>query len=124
MSTEPEIVRAAYQAARIMETKIKFQAPVKTGALRKSVKVVPRFTERSVLLDIVSLDYGKYTDLGTGRYRTPASKRRNWNPRPGKGKGGIKPRFWTSITKSFRQTQINSLFTNAIRKIIKRQFIT
>lgn len=119
---EPEIVRAANRAARIMETKIKFQAPVKTGALRKSIKVVPRFTDKSVLLDIVSLDYGKYTDLGTGRYRTPASKRKNWNPRPGKGKGGIKPRFWTSITKAFRQNEINILFTNAIRKIIKRQF--
>jgi len=119
---EPEIIRAANLAARILETKIKFQAPVKTGALRKSVKVQPRFTQDSVLLDIVAKDYGKYTDLGTGPYRTPPSKRRNWNENPGKGKKGIKPRFWTSITRTFRQNQINSFFTKAIRSIIKRQF--
>ena len=119
---EPEIVRSASLAARLMETKLRSQAPVKTGALRDSVKVVPRFTEKSVLLDVVSLNYGKYTDLGTGPYRTPPSKRRNWNPRPGKGKGGIKPRFWTSLTRSFRIQQINSLFNEAIKKIIKRQF--
>jgi len=122
MSTEPEIVRAASLAARIMETKLESQAPVKTGALRDSVKVVPRFTNKSVLLDVISLPYGKYTDLGTGPYRTPPSRRRNWNPRPGKGKGGIKPRFWTSLTRSFRIQQINSFFNEAIKKIIKRQF--
>jgi hypothetical protein len=119
---EPEIVRAASLAARLMETKLRSQAPVKTGALRDSVKVVPRFTEKSVLLDVVSLDYGKYTDLGTGPYKTPPSKRRSWNKTPGKGKGGIKPRFWTSLTRSFRIQQINSFFNEAIKKIIKRQF--
>ena len=43
------------------------------------------------------LGYGKFTDLGTGPYRT--RERRTWNPRPGRGRGGIKPRFWLTFNR-------------------------
>jgi hypothetical protein len=42
--------------------------------------------------------YGRYVDLGTGPYRS--KKRGKFNARPKKGKGGIIPRFFTTIDKA------------------------
>lgn len=123
MSTEPEFKRAAYDAIRIIERIITAQAPVKTGALRNSIRIQPGFKNDNVNLDFYYLEYGKYLDLGTGRYRTRPSRRRNWNPRPGKGKGGIKPRFWTTLKKEVRR-EINRLFAKYSFKFFVRRMKT
>ena len=123
MSTEPEYKRAAYDAVRIIERIITSQAPVKTGALKNSIRVQPKFRNDRVSLDFYYLEYGRYVDLGTGRYRTSPSKRRNWNPKPGKGKGGIKPRFWTTLKKDVRR-EVNKLFAKYSFKFFVRRMKT
>lgn len=115
---EDEIKKAAYMAARVFEQALRAQSPKLTGELRKSIKVTPVFTDDSVKFTSSYNQYGKYLDLGTGPYKTPASSRRAWNPKPGKGKGGIKPRFWTSIKQSTRDT-INKMISDAFMKVIK-----
>ena len=127
---EPEIKKAAYMAARVFQNALQAQAPVgprpRTAdakakypqALKQSIKVTPIFTEDSVKFKSTYNLYGKFVDLGTGAYRTPASRRKAWNPRPGKGTDGIKPRFWTSIKQSVRNS-INKMLTDAYAKIIR-----
>jgi hypothetical protein len=115
---EDEIKKAAYLAARVFKSALEAQVPKKTGALHDSIQVTPIFTEDSVKFQSAYLKYGKYLDLGSGPYRTPASKRRAWNPKPGKGKGGIKPRFWTSIKQGTRDN-INKMISDAFMKVIR-----
>lgn len=115
---EDEIKKAAFMAARVFESALKAQSPVDTGALEKSIKVTPIFTDDSVKFRSSYLTYGKFLDLGTGPYKTPASSRRAWNPKPGKGTGGIKPRFWTSIKQGTRDS-INKMISDAFMKVIR-----
>lgn len=127
---EEEIKKAAYMAARVFQSALQAQAPVgerprtKSAkakypqALKQSIKVTPIFTEDSVKFKSNYNLYGKFVDLGTGAYRTPASRRKAWNPNPGKGTDGIKPRFWTSIKASVRQ-QINKMLTDAFAKLVR-----
>ena len=90
-------LKPAYaKIARIIEQIMKRQVPVKSGALRSSLRVVITGSGSEINFTLQEKVYGKYTDMGTGKYR--ARTRGEWNPRPGKGKGGIKPRFWQSIS--------------------------
>ena len=123
MSTEPEYKRAAYDATRIIERIIRDQAPVKTGALKSSVRIQPRFKGDDISLEFYYLEYGKYLDLGTGPYRTPPARRRNWNPKPGKGKGGNKPRLWTTLKKDVRR-EVNRLFAKYSFRFFVRRMST
>jgi len=122
MALDPDIRRAASTAARLTTTKLKSQAPVKTGALRNSVRtqVIPRGD--AFTLQISYLPYGKFLDLGTGPYRTRPTNRRAWNPKPGKGKGGIKPRFWTTLDRVWRRENFDRLFQAAVKKIVVNTF--
>jgi hypothetical protein len=115
---EDEIKKAAFLAARVFESALRSQSPKKTGQLERSIKVTPLFTDDSVKFQSSYVTYGKYLDLGTGPYKTRASSRRAWNPKPGKGKGGIKPRFWTSIKQSTRDS-INKMISDAFMKVIR-----
>lgn len=128
---EEEVKKAAYMAARVFQSALQAQAPVgerpRTKSakakypkpLKQSITVVPIFTEDSVKFKSNYNLYGKFLDLGTSdSYRTPASRRKAWNPNPGKGEGGIKPRFWTSIKASVRQ-QINKMLTDAFGKLVR-----
>ena len=90
-------LKPAYtKIARVIEQILKRQVPVKTGELKSSLKV--KVVAQGFGVDFVLSEkkYGIYTDMGTGRYK--AKTRGMWNPRPGKGKGGIKPRFWKTIS--------------------------
>lgn len=102
MSVPPQIQRALNTCSNILQYQIKSQTPVDTGKLKKSMSV-QAFTKRNGDLGfkIVSAPYqryGRYVDLGTGPYR--AKKRGKFNRRPPKGKGGIIPRFFTTINTS------------------------
>ncbi len=122
MSLDPDIRRAATTAARLTTTKLKSQAPVKTGALRDSVRTRVAVKGDNFSLIITYKPYGLYTDLGTGPYKTSPKNRRGWNPKPGKGKGGIKPRFWTTLDKVWREDNFNKLFRTAFKKIVVNTF--
>jgi hypothetical protein len=127
---EPEIKKAAYMAARIFQAALKNQSPVGERPrtkeaqakypqpLKQSIVVKPIFTEDSVKFQSTYNDYGKFVDLGTGRYKTRASARRAWNPKPGKGTDGIKPRFWTTVKPAVRR-EINRMISDAFTKVIR-----
>jgi len=108
------------KAARIMQNELRRQAPVDTGALKKSIRVRGIYNGSSVRFNTEYLYYGKFVDQGTGPYATKA--RKAWNPAPGKGKGGIKPRFWTTLEGTFRQ-RINKMITKVIADFIKFSLI-
>jgi hypothetical protein len=120
MAEELNIARSAGLAARVYQTRLRLQAPVKTGALKRSVEVVPLMTGDGFVLKETFLQYGIYTDSGTGRYYKP-NKKAKWNPRPGRGRGGIKPRYWTNISDQFTLRRITEILTKDIVKQIKRQ---
>lgn len=99
MATDP-IQNAMIKAERIATLIVKDQIGIsayKTGNLQRSVSVI---SQRSG--DVVELllndptSYGDFTDFGTRSYR--ASERGPFNANPGRGQGGIIPRFWSSLS--------------------------
>lgn len=111
----PQFALAQRESAQILTKFVQNQTPVKTGRLRRTMKVVPivkRNEDLAFSIDTPAYrKYGRYVDLGTGRYR--ATKRGKYNARPGKGKGGIIPRFFTTI---------NILTINRVKKKMAKAF--
>jgi hypothetical protein len=101
-----DLQKIANMAARVLQNLLKRQAPKKTGALKNSVKVTAKVTANGISFIEGFNRYGIYLDKGTGPYKV--KQMGNWNPKPGKGKGGIKPRFWTALDTTTR-TQISKL---------------
>lgn len=117
MAEDINLSKAANMAARVYKMRLRYQAPVRTGELRKSVEVVPEITSNSVIFVDTFLQYGVYTDSGTGRYYKP-NKQARWNPRPGRGRGGIKPRYWTNISDRITMDRIKRIFADEVKKQI------
>ena len=110
-------LKPAYtKIARIIEQIMKRQAPGKE--LAKSVKIKLTEVGYSVTFDIQENSYGKFLDMGTGKYR--AKTRGQWNPRPGKGKGGIRPRFWQTISDK-DQVRIEMIIEDELSKQIEQE---
>ena len=83
--------------SKLVKSEMKNQVPVKTGKLRRSITVQAVETPDGFEIKSGYLTYGIFLDSGTKRYNKPNPKAR-WNPAPGKGKGGIKPRYWTNLS--------------------------
>jgi hypothetical protein len=102
-------LRSTYnKISRKLEAILRYQAPVDTGRLRNSITV--GYDEKGIII-YDPTDYGMYLHRGTGDERDTASStsdattyynllRKRWNPRPGEGKGGIKPRYWMNFEDS------------------------
>ena len=108
---------ATNMASRLISLQLRRQAPVDTGRLKRSVHVKVRREgesgEYTFTFEAEYLGYGIFTDLGTGPYGVTESAREEWNPSPGKGKGGIKPRFWNSLSESVMKP-IEDIIVNAV----------
>jgi hypothetical protein len=95
---------ATNMVSRMISNQLRRQAPVDTGRLKRSIHVTVRREggdgDYTFTFEAEYNGYGIYTDLGTGPYGVTESAREEWNPNPGKGKGGIKPRFWNSLSES------------------------
>jgi hypothetical protein len=112
-------LKPAYtKIGRIIEQILKRQVPVKTGALRSSLKIRDVNTEGGITFVLEEKKYGVFTDMGTGPYR--ARTRGQWNPRPGKGKGGIKPRFWQTLSDK-DQIRIQMIIEDELGKQIEQE---
>jgi hypothetical protein len=110
-----DISRGVYDALDALGTEIvnilKAQAPEKTGALRNSIRhrVVTKSNEWA--LSFYYLKYGVYVDLGTydnadtSAFGISAFDMPRWNPTPGKGGFGIRPRYWTSLSEDASELQ-------------------
>ena len=99
MATDP-IQNAMLRAERVATLIVKSQVEVsayKTGNLMQSVSVIGQRNGNEVLLILDDpTSYGDFTDFGTRSYR--ASERGPFNANPGRGQGGIIPRFWSSLS--------------------------
>ena len=118
MAAELNLSEAISMGARVMQANLRRQAPVDTGDLKRSITVRGAYDGRTLKFISNYLTYGKFTDLGTGPYK--ANKRGAWNPRPGLGRGGIRPRFWTTIDRAI-QTNLKKTIANIVKEHIKFQ---
>ena len=106
----------ANMVARIMQNLFKRQAP--KGAIRSSIKVTGKVTPNGLSFTTDYLPYGIYTNKGTGPYRS--RQMGEWNPKPGKGKGGIKPRYWTAID-TMTKSQITKVITSGYKQLMVQE---
>jgi len=104
----------------LIKNRLRFQVPVgETGNLKKSITVRVEETSGGIKFIEGYLTYGIFTNSGTGRYWKPNPKA-GWNPKPGKGKGGIKPRYWTNLDKA-TTTMISQLLKKDVKIQIQTQ---
>lgn len=109
--------------SKLVQAELKNQAPVKTGELRKSVQVRAVETQDGFAIRSGYLTYGIFLDSGTKRYHRPNPNAR-WNPAPGKGEGGIKPRYWTNLSPEVTlriSKMVAQETTRQIREELKRK---
>ena len=118
MAAELNLSEAISMGARVMQANLRRQAPVDTGDLKRSITVRGAYDGKTLKFISNYLTYGKFTDLGTGPYK--ANKRGAWNPRPGLGRGGIRPRFWTTIDRAI-QVNLKKTIANIVKEHIKFQ---
>lgn len=104
------------QVCKLIRLNLVKQVPVVSGKLRASIKVSGKVTADGITFSSTYLGYGVYLDKGTGPYKSKI--RGEWNPKPGKGKGGIKPRYWTTLEESTRKS-IREIAVDAIKKWTK-----
>jgi len=109
------------------------QVPVDTGKLKRSLKVQYFLKPNSMGYSFKYLDYGVYTNLGTGRHYnikwgTKESIPYNLPPfigyRSGKGTGGIRPQYWLSLSgavglEDFRKTLLSDIKEYTKKKLLK-----
>ena len=114
----------AYNAfAREYETILKFQAPIKSGDLRKSIVVSWSLTAPNVPgFSFEDVFYGKFTDLGTLDYLTSEANRGPWNSNPPRNEDdkGIAPRFWSSISET-DAVRLNMILEEQMDKITQEE---
>ena len=110
--------------SRKLEAILKSQAPVDTGNLKNSIIV--SFDEKGFII-YDSTSYGMYLHRGTGEERNTASSqddattyfnllRMRWNPNPGKGEQGIKPRYWMNFSDS-----VYEMIDDELEKVIAQE---
>jgi hypothetical protein len=86
----------------LVKNKLREQSPdgPEPGApLRNSITVRVEETKDGFAFVTGYLTYGRFLDLGTERYFKGERPDAKWNPNPGKGRRGIKPRYWTNLGK-------------------------
>ena len=121
--TELNLTSAYRRIEVLVKNKLREQVPVgETGKLQRSITVKVVETEDGFSLVSGYLTYGRFVDLGTRRYYKGEKPSARWNPNPGKGKGGIKPRYWTNLGKP-TEKQVANILAKEIAKQV-RQIIT
>ena len=111
MSIPAQLRAPLERCATLIRKNLQDQVPVKTGALKRSIRVRPVETSDGYAFKASYKQYGIYVDRGTGPYAT--QRRGKWNSTPGKGKGGIRPRFWSTIAAS-TITRVKKILEKAV----------
>jgi hypothetical protein len=118
--------------SRKLEAILKSQAPVNTGHLKNSIVVV---YDAYGFIIYDSTSYGMYLHSGTGKEKDGAATQNDattyfnllknrWNPNPGKGEGGIKPRYWMNFSDSVYEMidqELEKVITEELEKGITEQ---
>jgi hypothetical protein len=122
MAQDLELTQALNLSARLLADNLRKQVPVKTGKLKRSIKVKANYTGKSVQFRYDYERYGIWVDKGTRPYGVYGKgKNGPWNPNPGKGTGGIRPRFWTSIETTVL-VNVKRMMAKVIGQYIRIQF--
>lgn len=118
MAIPAELRGPLSRAAGLITSNIKDQTPVKTGKLKRSIKTRIIETNDGYAFEMNSSEYtkyGRYVDYGTGPYRK--TRRGRWNAKPPKGKGGIIPRFFTTLNNSTIR-RVKKILEDALDKYV------
>lgn len=109
MNYKLPLPKIANKVARKYEQVLQNQAPVRTGELRRQVSVDWRIVDtpdgEQVIfsVNLGRAPYGVFTNQGTGKYYDRNPDRKKWNPKPGEGTDGIKPRYWMNLPESIKK---------------------
>jgi hypothetical protein len=114
---EKELRKQLSMIARMLEMELNKQKPFKDR-----VRVTPKVSGDKIEFVYYFPSFGRYLDLGTEQYRVSEMDRGPFNRSPGKGKGGIKPRFWMSINDTTK-TRITMLLKTIVTRIINEELI-
>lgn len=118
MDLKPAIIEAERIATLLVKTQIGVSA-FRTGNLQKSVSVVGEIQGDQFFLVLNDpTSYGNFTDFGTKSYR--ASEPGPFNPKPGKGQGGIIPRFWSTLDDATLE-RIRMVFEEEIERQAEKE---
>jgi hypothetical protein len=110
------------QAAKEIKSILIAQVPVyqgtrkdiKKGLLKGSLGVKVNENGWSVKM----MKYGMFLNAGSGPYFKPSTIK-PWNPRPGTGKGGIKPRYWENISKDVEMRIMDRIATAILNQNVQ-----
>jgi len=99
--------------SRKLESILRYQAPFDTGFLRSQVEVT--YTKDGIEIGLGQAGYGTYLHTGTGQERAGKDPQqlmdKAWNPKPGKGTEGIKPRYWMNFSESVYEMMMDEIAT-------------
>lgn len=110
----------------LIKNRLKYQVPVgkgtkkkRGGALKRSIDVKV-YEDDGIKWKSSWAEYGKFTNKGTGVYLDRGDiSGKFWNPNPGPGKKGIKPRYWTNLDKATRQQISKLIGRETTKQIVK-----
>lgn len=106
--------------SRRLEAILRSQAK---GSLKNSVAVV--YDENGLTI-MESSGYGIYTHRGTGKYKKgntyADTMNYKYDPDPGVGEGGIRPRYWLNFSQAVWQ-QVDDEIAKAIGLILQAQIV-
>lgn len=119
--------------SRKLEQILQGQAPVKTGNLRSQVAVI--YDEDGFEINLGNAQYGIYQHQGTGKEKSSRASSNfsegyyqmtdfAWNPNPGRGDGGIKPKYWMNFSDTVYEMindEISTAYAEAIDEIISEE---
>jgi hypothetical protein len=132
---QENISRGIYDALDAMGVEIvnilKAQAPRDTGKLQGSIRhrVVVKGGEWA--LSFYYIYYGVYVDLGTydnadtASYGLSAFDLPQWNPNPGRGGFGIRPRYWSSLSEDavelqeFLAKKVEGIYEEGLTRLVE-----
>lgn len=103
------------------------QNPYAKGPLKKSLNISYFIKDDTIGFKFSYLDYGVYTNLGTGRYNqikygSEKSSPFNLPPFRGykRGRGGIQPQYWTSMAEAGLLKKFREDIKNDLRSYLKK----
>ena len=110
----------------LIKNRLKYQVPVGKGTKKKRGGTLKRSIDVKVYEDdgikwkSSWAEYGKFTNRGTKPYLDRGDiSGKFWNPNPGPGKKGIKPRYWTNLDKATRQQISKLIGRETTKQIVK-----
>lgn len=114
MELSNEAKKKIQRLAKTYTTLVRNQAP--SSKIASGTTIVPVYGDKTIGFEPVlakDVFYGQFLDEGTGPYYSRNTIRGKWNPDPGKGTGGIIPRFWLTLEEAMEE-RINMMLDDIL----------